>query len=103
MAGRRVTDSTEILYSPGDLPVDRVKLRDLIESNGVGNVEVRIYGRKRGKEEQAIREYVRNLGIDPTIKESEEKKHVIVKLKNHLKFVILKIEDENRTQENISR
>ncbi|KAI5190004.1 hypothetical protein NEMIN01_0789 [Nematocida minor] len=74
------------------LPVDRKKLEDLLLNNSLEDIEVKIYGSKIGKVEKAIKKAIRHIGIKPKIKNSEDRRHVIVKLNKHMKFIILDIE-----------
>ncbi|KAI5184347.1 hypothetical protein NEHOM01_0092 [Nematocida homosporus] len=89
---KRVTSSVKSPISV--LPLDELLLQDLLTNNRLRDLEVSIYGDRKGLEEQAIKKHIRKLGLRPQLKESTEQRHVIVKLKKHLKFVVLKIESK---------
>lgn len=73
------------------LPIDQMKLEEVLSNNMLEDIEVRIYGNKLGKVERAIKRVVHRLGIKLKVKNSLDRKHMIVKLNKHMKFIILDI------------
>ncbi|EIJ89667.1 hypothetical protein NEPAR06_1372 [Nematocida parisii] len=75
------------------LPIDHKKFEELLKNNSRRDLEVKIYGNKLGLKEKQIMHVVKKLGIKLRIKEPQGKpSHIIVKLHNHMRFVILDIE-----------
>ncbi|KAH9386109.1 uncharacterized protein NEMAJ01_1005 [Nematocida major] len=74
------------------LPVDQTKLGELLSNNMLEDIEVRMYGNKIGKAECAIKQAIRRLGVKLKVKNSIDRRHLVVKLHKHMKFIIIKIE-----------
>ncbi|KAI5180379.1 hypothetical protein NEOKW01_0683 [Nematocida sp. AWRm80] len=79
----------------GELPIDTVKLQDILDNNQIKTIEANVYGQRKEKEEKRLFRHFRALGIKLKMKESKERRQVIVKLKNHMKFVIFQINPED--------
>ncbi|KAI5138250.1 hypothetical protein NEAUS07_2351 [Nematocida ausubeli] len=74
------------------LPIDYKKFEELLKNNARRDLEVKIYGNKLGGTEKQIMRVIRKLGIKIRIKEPNgENRRMVVKLHNHMRFVILDI------------
>ncbi|KAI5162773.1 hypothetical protein NEAUS03_2088 [Nematocida ausubeli] len=74
------------------LPIDYKKFEELLKNNARRDLEVKIYGNKLGGTEKQIMRVIRKLGIKLRIKEPNgENRRMVVKLHNHMRFVILDI------------
>ncbi|KAI5171317.1 hypothetical protein NEFER03_0676 [Nematocida sp. LUAm3] len=85
-----LTPKTFLLDNP--LSVDHEILLDILNYNNPEDLEARIYGNKRAKEEQNIKKFLKRIGVPIQIVESKERRALVIKLKNHMKFVVLGIE-----------
>lgn len=80
-----------------NLPINRMKMEELLMNNAHKDIEVIIYGNRAGKAEKTIKKQIQKLGINPKIKNSQSRRSVIVKLNKHMKFIILEIEGKEES------
>ncbi|KAI5188518.1 hypothetical protein NECID01_0131 [Nematocida sp. AWRm77] len=73
------------------LPLDHITLCQILQRNRSQDLSVVLYGHPEREEEKLIMQKIEEAGICARFVLSEEKK-MVVKLKQHMKFVVLKIE-----------
>jgi len=74
------------------LPLDSAMLYNILQQYSIKDLRVVVSGDKNGKEEKQIVEKTKEIGMSVKVKESEEKK-VVIKMKQHMKYVVLKIQE----------
>lgn len=79
------------MLSIEDLPLNQDVLKQVLENNEIKDLEMSIYGKPKGKEEKMIYRKIKEAGMRVRMKEEENRRQVVIKLKRHLKFVILPI------------
>lgn len=93
MAGRERASPAQkrSMLSIEDLPLNQDVLKQVLENNEIKDLEMSIYGKPKGKEEKMIYRKIKEAGMRVRMKEEENRRQVVIKLKRHLKFVILPI------------